>query len=228
MDTKNVAAAYSLNYSSHISTQSGTPLPAQPTTAIADTRCTGHLLQIDDHAQHRQPTSNGIIVQMPNHSRIQATHTCQINLPDLPTKACEAHLFPNLAHALLSIGLLCDHGCTAIFDKQHVKITYQTPPSSQDIATPSPTYGKFPFNLLRKHSLTHHGAFLLLSIAPTVLTTPQHKLTWSLTCMLPVEAPSHPHGSRPSVMATSPLGQASPQSSSRTNYQNQRLPSKAT
>jgi hypothetical protein len=62
---------------------------------------------------------------MPNHSRIQATHTCQINIPDLPSKACEAHLFPNLAHALLSIGLLCDHGCTAIFDKQHVKISYQ-------------------------------------------------------------------------------------------------------
>jgi hypothetical protein len=62
---------------------------------------------------------------MPNHSRIQATHTCQIYIPDLPTKACEAHLFPDLAHALLSIGLLCDHVCTAIFDKQHVKISYK-------------------------------------------------------------------------------------------------------
>jgi hypothetical protein len=108
-----------------MSPYSGTLLPAQPTTAIADTGCTGHFLQIDDHAHHRQPTTNGIIVQMPNHSRIQATHTCQINIPDLPSKACEAHLFPNLAHALLSIGLLCDHGCTAIFDKQHVKISYQ-------------------------------------------------------------------------------------------------------
>jgi hypothetical protein len=62
---------------------------------------------------------------MPNHSRIQATHTSQINIPNLPSKACEAHLFPNLAHALLSIGLLCDHGCTATFNKKHVKISYR-------------------------------------------------------------------------------------------------------
>jgi hypothetical protein len=62
---------------------------------------------------------------MPNHSRIQVTHTSQINIPNLASKACEVHLFANLAHALLSIGLLCDHGCTATFDKKHVKLSYR-------------------------------------------------------------------------------------------------------
>jgi hypothetical protein len=128
-----------------MSSYSGTPLPAEPTTAIADTGCTGHFLQIDDHAQHRQPTNNGIIVQMPNHSRIQATHTCQINIPNLPTKACEAHLFPNLAHALLSIGLLCDHGCTAIFDKQHVKISYENAIILTGYRDPETNLWKVPF-----------------------------------------------------------------------------------
>jgi hypothetical protein len=63
-------------------------------------------------------------VQLPNKTKIQATHTCQLNIPGLPTTATQAHIFPQLAHALLSIGLLCDHGCTAIFDQQTVNIHY--------------------------------------------------------------------------------------------------------
>jgi hypothetical protein len=104
----------------------------------------------------------------------------------------------------------------------------KTPSSSQDIATLAPTYGKVHFNLLRKRSLIQHGCFLILSITPTVHTTCQHKLTWSPTCMPPMEAPARPHGSRPSIMDTLPLGQASPPSLSTTKYQNPSLLSKAT
>jgi hypothetical protein len=207
MDTNHVALN-SLNYSSHMLNYSGTPLPAQPTTAMADTGCTGHFLQIDDHAQNCQPTNNGIIVQMPNHSRIQATHTCQINIPNLPSKACEAHLFPNLAHALLSIGLLCNHGCTAIFDKQNVKITYKNTVILTGYRDSATNLRKGPSNRLHKHSLIQRRSCSIPSITPTVPTICLHKQTWSPTCPPPVEAPYHPHGSRPSAMATWPLGQA--------------------
>jgi hypothetical protein len=147
MDTNHVAT-HGLNYSSHMSPYSGTLLPAQPTTAIADTGCTGHFLQIDDHAQHRQPTSTGIIVQMPNHSRIQATHTSQINIPDLPSKACEAHLFPNLAHALLSLASCATTDAPQASTKSMSRFLTATPSSSQDIAILIPTCGKCPSNQL--------------------------------------------------------------------------------
>ena len=48
---------------------------------------------------------------------------CQLNLPQLPLTAREAHLIPGLTHSsLISIGKLCDSGCTAIFDAQQVSI----------------------------------------------------------------------------------------------------------
>jgi hypothetical protein len=65
----------------------------------------------------------GIRVQMPNKTTIQATHTCLLDIPGLPPSARQAHIFPQLAHALLSIGLLCDNGCTATFDADTVSIT---------------------------------------------------------------------------------------------------------
>jgi hypothetical protein len=145
---------------------------------------------------------------MPNHSRIQATHTCQINIPNLPSKACEAHLFPNLAHALLSIGLLCNHGCTAIFDKQNVKITYKNTVILTGYRDSATNLRKGPSNRLHKHSLIQRRSCSIPSITPTVPTICLHKQTWSPTCPPPVEAPYHPHGSRPSAMATWPLGQA--------------------
>jgi len=92
--------------------------------AIADTGCTGHFLHIDNPCTARIPINNRIFVQLPNKTKIQATHTCQIDIPFLPPQARQAHIFPQLTRALPSIGQLCDHGCTAIFDHNNVKILH--------------------------------------------------------------------------------------------------------
>ena len=63
---------------------------------------------------------------MPNKQHISATHTALLDLPALPLGARQAHIFQELAHPLLSIGLLCDHGCTAIFDNATVTIQKDT------------------------------------------------------------------------------------------------------
>jgi hypothetical protein len=102
--------------------QSYSTQPSPNQLATADTGCTGHFLHINNPSSNQVPTNHGIYVQLPNKKKIQATHTCQLNIPGLPATATQAHIFPQLAHALLSIGLLCDHGCTAIFDQQTVKI----------------------------------------------------------------------------------------------------------
>jgi hypothetical protein len=100
-------------------------IPTPATTAIADTGCTGYFLEVQSPCTHPQPATNGINIQLPNKARIQATHACLIDIPSLPPSARQAHIFPQLAHALISIGLLCDHGCRAIFDSCRVEIWYQ-------------------------------------------------------------------------------------------------------
>ena len=91
--------------------------------AIADTGSTGNFLHIDSPSVNKIPTPKGISVRMPNETHITSTHTCELPLINLPREARQAHLFPELSSgSLLSIGQLCDNGCTATFDKNVVKI----------------------------------------------------------------------------------------------------------
>jgi hypothetical protein len=72
------------------------------------------------------PTSNGIQVMFPDGNLAQATHTATLNLPTLPQKARQVHLFKALASgALISLGQLCDAGCTAYFNATTAYIFHQ-------------------------------------------------------------------------------------------------------
>ena len=60
---------------------------------------------------------------MPNGNHIQSSGTTNIPWPNLPNTATKAHILPELnPHSLVSIGVLCDHNCTATFDKHAVTI----------------------------------------------------------------------------------------------------------
>jgi hypothetical protein len=62
---------------------------------------------------------------MPNGKIISSTHTAKLPFPQLPATAIRAHVFPQLRNqALLSIGVLCDAGCTVTFAQTSVKIYY--------------------------------------------------------------------------------------------------------
>jgi hypothetical protein len=92
-------------------------------TAIADSGCTGHFLQVDSPCLNKTPTSNGLRVLLPDGSTIQATHTALPDIPNLPIAARQAHIFPQLEHnALILISQFCDHGCTALFTSTDVQI----------------------------------------------------------------------------------------------------------
>ena len=68
-----------------------------------------------------------IFVQLPDGTNTQSSHEAVLNLhPALPPTAQEAHTLPSLHNSLLSIGQLCDSGCTATFDKTTATITYQS------------------------------------------------------------------------------------------------------
>ena len=60
---------------------------------------------------------------MPNGQQIQSIGTTNIDWPTLPSTATKAHILPDLnPHSLVSIGILCDHDCTATFNKHAVTI----------------------------------------------------------------------------------------------------------
>jgi hypothetical protein len=98
-------------------------------TAIADSGCTGHFLQVDSPCLNKTPTSNGLRVLLPDGSTIQATYTALLDMPNLPIAARQAHIFPQLKHkALISISQFCDHGCTALFTSTDVQILVNSTP----------------------------------------------------------------------------------------------------
>ena len=72
-----------------------------------------------------QPAAPGIAVRLPDSCLMHSSHTAVLNLPSLPIAARTAHIFPALASgSLLSIGLLCDHGCHATFTATTVTVTH--------------------------------------------------------------------------------------------------------
>jgi hypothetical protein len=91
--------------------------------AIADTGTTGHYLQTDSPHLDRQTALDPITVRMPNGAGIQSSHTCTLNLPNLPAGSKQAHILPGLAsHSLLSIAKFCDHGCIVQFSRDRCRI----------------------------------------------------------------------------------------------------------
>ena len=54
-----------------------------------------------------------------------STHEGDIPFPGLPAKACKAHLFNELQHgsgSLVSLGQLCDSGCSAFYTNTTVHV----------------------------------------------------------------------------------------------------------
>ena len=64
-----------------------------------------------------QPVTSGIRVALPDGSTTQSTQGSRI-----PAKALIAHVFPDFAHSLLSIGQLCDNGMKALYEADRVTI----------------------------------------------------------------------------------------------------------
>ena len=65
--------------------------------------------------------NSGVIFTMASGDTVVNTHTGHLPLGSLPTSACEAHVIPNIT-PLLSIGQLCDAGCTAVFTNKSIAI----------------------------------------------------------------------------------------------------------
>ena len=100
--------------------------PSPPTnnqTGIVDTGATRHFLQ--PTAPQKQYTTGAppIVVGIPNGKTMRSTQECELQLDQLPAQARTGHILPGLAHhSLISIGHLCDAGCTAEFNSNTVNV----------------------------------------------------------------------------------------------------------
>ena len=71
-------------------------------------------------------TPNGIRVKYPDRNISQTTHSALLKLQFLPVEERRVHLFDTLASgSLLSLGKLCNEGCTAYFNAKKVYIFFQ-------------------------------------------------------------------------------------------------------
>jgi hypothetical protein len=63
-------------------------------------------------------------VRLPNGDTITSAHTATLNMSSLPQAARLTHILPGLAqHSLLSVGQMCDSGCSVTFTASNVIVT---------------------------------------------------------------------------------------------------------
>ena len=95
-----------------------------------DSGATHHFHEIDSIDLPQQPTSNynpeaRLIV--PNRASMVSSATTHLPIPSLPPSATKSHGFNHLAYgSLFSVGQACNHNCTAVFEKNSVKIYKST------------------------------------------------------------------------------------------------------
>ena len=96
---------------------------------------------------------------------MQSTHTGNLNVPQLPAAATEAHLFPALKNtSLVSIGKFCDAGCVAVFNQNTVTVKLNNDTILQGPRDPNTGLWKLP--LSTKHQA---NAVTLPSKAPAMV-----------------------------------------------------------
>ncbi len=94
--------------------------------AILDSEATSHFLTTNAPTSNIIPAAVPLIARLPNGDKVQSTHTCTLDLPNLPTGTRAAHIIPGLvSHSLFSVVTMCNTGCTVTFTKINCTITYQ-------------------------------------------------------------------------------------------------------
>jgi hypothetical protein len=93
-------------------------------TAILDSGCTSNFLSAVAPCSDKQAAHVPLNVNMPNDTTIQLSHTCNLFLTDFPPQARQAHILPGLVHnSLISVGQLCDNGCSVTFTQEQVTVS---------------------------------------------------------------------------------------------------------
>ena len=94
--------------------------------AVLDSGATGNFPMTNVHAYAVEPTKEPISVTLPDGNKVQSTHQCVLDLPQLPTEARKGHNIPGLtSNSLMSVVVLGNVGCKVIFKTSDVTIRYK-------------------------------------------------------------------------------------------------------
>jgi len=94
--------------------------------AISDSGATGHLLVENAPATNICPASKPITITLHNGKTIKSTHTCDLDIPWIPSKMTQAHIVPGLAHSsLIFTKAFCDAGCKVSFGEFECRVYFK-------------------------------------------------------------------------------------------------------
>jgi hypothetical protein len=95
------------------------------THAIADTGATSIFIMDGVNVVNKQVAIRPLRINLPDGRQVQSTHTCDIEIPGLPT-ILKGHIVTHLAVAsLFGIRPLCKAGCTVTFDDDKCEVYLQ-------------------------------------------------------------------------------------------------------
>jgi hypothetical protein len=101
-----------------------TPSQPSPCTALLESGCTAHFLLANTKFSNKKSTTTPLAVRLPNGDTITSTHTAKLNMPSLQHAARQAHILRGLSqHLFLSVGKMCDSGCSVMFTASNVTVT---------------------------------------------------------------------------------------------------------
>ena len=94
--------------------------------ALSDSGATAHFLIEGAPVTNKKVATSPLTITLPDGSKIQSTHTCNLDIPWLPHAMTEAHIVPDLAHSsLISTRKFCDAGCQVAFDENECRVYYK-------------------------------------------------------------------------------------------------------
>ena len=90
---------------------------------IADSGENIHLSRKSTHTMAPAMMDNEMKARLIDGITMESTHIATLQLPGLSKLARQIHIFPKMKTApLISLGVLCDDGCTIILNKQAMSI----------------------------------------------------------------------------------------------------------
>ncbi len=115
--------------------------------AISDSGATGHFLVENAPATNICPATNPITITLPNGKTIKSTHTCNLDIPWMPSEMTQAHIVPGLAHSsLISTKVFCDAGCKVSFDELECRVYFKNKLMLAGKRDPTTTLWRLPIN----------------------------------------------------------------------------------
>ena len=102
MDDDDVTVATSNRSQNHeVANKAARPIQISKELGISDAGATGHFLQPGAPAINIRKTKKPISVSQPDGGKLESTHKCEIDNPQLPQEARKSHIVPGLAHMSL-------------------------------------------------------------------------------------------------------------------------------